>query len=321
MFSLAAAGVTVDRVVHVSANASVTVEGTAGLPFNTIDEATAHVRKLRQEEPAIGTIVVAIGAGRHRAFSVASGESVDARTIYRGVGDSTVVSGGVEVPPSLWHANKVGAPAVYTADLTSLNISDADLGAIAAGGCVHGCPDMQSPLSFNGTAMNLARWPNLEISTGHNVYANAAAPCGAGCLNLGKGSDAAARASRWANQSDAWVHGCAAYCRRAHGPPISEISALYDDRYFEWDWADCYRQVTSIGGGGAELRFTSPAAAESPKANARFYVTNVSLRACALSSLAPSPCVAGTKLLPGRCSVSWTRPVSSISTRRHARCT
>ena len=45
--------------------------------------------------------------------------------------------------------------------------------------------------------------------------------------------------------------------------------------YFEWDWADCYRQIGGVGQGpdkNVQLQMDHDV---SPKSNARFYVTNV----------------------------------------------
>ena len=239
--------------------------GSAAAPFATLSAAAAHVRHLRSTGAALGEVIVTIGAGAYAPISLDesdSGRDAMARTNYRGEGLSTIVSGGVEVPPHLFHANEelavehareltLSSNTIFTADLESLGISDEDLGSIIAGPCVHGCPDMPSGLSFQGHRMTLARWPDVEASTGHNVYTHAANGCGPGCLELDKSSAAATRAHRWVNESG-WLHG-----------------------YFEWDWADCYRQLSSLNATGGGYKLSFEPATEAPKANARFYVTNL----------------------------------------------
>ena len=116
----------------------------------------------------------------------------------------TTVSGGVEVPPKLFApvpGSKVGA---LVADLSSLNIAAADFGAIQAGNCIHGCTDMLSPVSFGGSRMVLARWPNINATDGHNLYTHASTPCGAGCVHVPVSNDTA-RISGWAAEQGGWI--------------------------------------------------------------------------------------------------------------------
>ena len=98
-------------VVPRSTNGSVAVEvepcdsfrpSMRNTTFATVAQAQRHVRALRTAG-ASGNIVVHIGEGVHTPFEVGpanSGLHGGARTVYRGRGSGTVISGGVEIPPA-----------------------------------------------------------------------------------------------------------------------------------------------------------------------------------------------------------------------------
>ena len=139
--------------------------------------------------------------------------------------------------------------------LQSLGIPLASFGAIVAGDCIHGCTRMPAPLSFGlGAPMVLARWPNLDLTTGRNTYDNAGAACGEGCLSVKNAGGAGERVARWATEGTGWIHG-----------------------YFEWDWADCYRAIVSVNTTAAPnvTQVTFDPADARPKPNARFYGLNL----------------------------------------------
>eukprot|EP00935_MAST-01C_sp_MAST-1C-sp1_P002107 g2107.t1 len=308
--------------------------------FETIAEAQRHVRQLRAAGTS-GEIVIEIGEGTHAPFRIGpsdSGLNANARTIYRGQGLTTRVSGGTEIPPALFkptktlpavwdiridgqydsptlqlngtkdelfrvrtvaaggpddprhgvckqynvdtqnilestHDNKtwtLAAPldcgngwqkiasasfmpggSLLTADISSLKLDPASFGDIKAGECVHTCATTRAGLSFNDEEMVLARWPNFDFAKGQNVYTHLTSG-GAGSFVLTPADDALkARMLQWAGTG--WVHG-----------------------YWEWDWADCYRQVTSVTpSGDHDLQFKFTPADTTPKKNARFYATNL----------------------------------------------
>jgi hypothetical protein len=147
--------------------------------------------------------------------------------------------------------------AAYVADITGLGVPFGEFGAIAAGGCIHGCPAMPAGLSFGDQRLTIARWPNLEARTGNNVYHHAAEGCGAGCFTVATCPGCASqRLKGWAAQGTGWIHG-----------------------YFEWDWADCYRKIegVSLANTSSSDVFTVKVlpADSSPKPSARFYALNL----------------------------------------------
>ena len=156
---------------HVTVTATATA-GAHSLPASThsnIAGAQHRVRELRAAGVA-GEIVLVIGAGVHPPFSVEASDSglhSDARTVYRGTGPRTLISGGTEVPPSLFKPNpSASSPARLTADITSLGLDPAAFGSIVAAECVHTCSTTRAMLSFGGAEMTLARWPNYDRARG-----------------------------------------------------------------------------------------------------------------------------------------------------------
>eukprot|EP00729_Bicosta_minor_P023504 gene23503-12020_t len=132
--------------------------------YPSIAAAQHAVRALRASGVA-GEIVVDISKGVHPPFSVGasdSGLNANARTVYRGRGImETTVSGGVEIPPSLFKPSATN-PAMLTADITSLKLDPASFGEIVAAECIHTCSTTRAMLSFNNEEMTLARWPNFD---------------------------------------------------------------------------------------------------------------------------------------------------------------
>ena len=94
---------------HLRGEVTVTVvDSEVSSKFTTVAEAQHHVRSLR----AAGSqddITIAIGEGVHAPFTIGasdSGFSADGRTIYRGSGGKTKISGGTEIPPGLFKPSK-----------------------------------------------------------------------------------------------------------------------------------------------------------------------------------------------------------------------
>jgi hypothetical protein len=209
---------------------TVTISGTAAAAaassssHPTIPEAQRHVRGLRTAG-VTGEIVLDI-EGAHPPFSVGrqdSGLHDNARTVYRGKGAKTRISGGVEIPPSLFkHSGSSANPALLTADISSLNLDPASFGEIAAAECVHTCSTTCALLSFNDEEMILARWPDFDRATGRNVYTHLKSPSsGAGSFVYAPdNATVKARVLNWAKEGGGWLHG-----------------------YWQFDWADCYREI------------------------------------------------------------------------------
>ena len=209
-----------------SSEVTVTVSS-VGFPnsvHSTIAEAQQHVRGLRAGGLA-QEIVLDIGEGVHPPFTVGmadSGLHPSARTVYRGKGDQTRVSGGVEIPPSLFKPSQSN-PALLTADITSLHLDPASFGEIEAVECIHTCATTRAMLSFNDEEMILARWPNFDRVAGRNVYTHLASG------DLGRftvtptNTTVKARMLKWGTEEGGWLHG-----------------------YWKWDWADCYRKLETV---------------------------------------------------------------------------
>ena len=98
-----------DVSVYVSTGAlRAGADGSAINPFPSIPEAQEHVRQLRVGGE-IGEVVIHIAKGLYPPFAVHGGDSglhAGPKTIYRGVGINTRISGGTEIPPSLFKPTK-----------------------------------------------------------------------------------------------------------------------------------------------------------------------------------------------------------------------
>ena len=149
------------------------------------------------------------------------------KTNVRVIGEeNSVVSGGIEIPPSMFEINptltKKAGRDVYTAR----NISQiVQIQTMEENGCVHGCSGVPTLLTFGDTNMVLARWPNLNVTNERNEYFHASkdSACGTGCVALDNTESTRERVQAWGNETNAFIHG-----------------------YFEWDWADCYRKIESV---------------------------------------------------------------------------
>lgn len=106
--------------------------------------------------------------------------------------------------------------------------------------------------------MHLARWPNLNSTNERNIYFNAdtSKTCGKGCVAINN-TVTTQRMRAWENETNAFLHG-----------------------YFEWDWADCYREIISVRMPSSSSSSNlinisiSPQDLE-PKLNSRFYAVNL----------------------------------------------
>lgn len=197
------------------------MDGSSSSFHPTIPQAQRHVRMLRAAG-ATGEIVLEI-EGTHPPFSVGqrdSGLHPNARTVYRGKGAKTRISGGTEIPPALFKPSAAN-PALLTADISSLNLDLASFGEIAAAECVHTCATTRAVLSFGDEEMTLARWPNIDRAKGRNVYTHVKSPGeSGGFVYAPDNATVRARVLNWAKEGGGWLHG-----------------------YWEFDWADCYRKI------------------------------------------------------------------------------
>jgi hypothetical protein len=194
--------------------------------FTTIRHAQQHVRDLRAAG-ASGEIVLDIGIGMHPPFSVSANDSglhASARTIYRGKGTKTRISGGTEIPPALFKPSKnLQGGTLLTADISSLKLDPTSFGEIVAADCIHTCATTRAMLSFNDEEMTLARWPNFDRAQGRNVYTHLVSGGSGSFVVSPDDASVKARMLQWGKEGTGWVHG-----------------------YWEWDWADCYRKIAGV---------------------------------------------------------------------------
>jgi hypothetical protein len=190
---------------------TVPADGDAALPSSvhpTVAEAQRHVRRLRAAGVA-REIVLELGAGVHPPFAVGAADSglhPGARTVYRGSGARTRISGGVEIPPSLFKPSPDN-PALLTADITSLHLDPASFGEITAAEC-HACSTTRAMLSFGAEEMTLARWPDFDRTAGRNVYTHLASGGPSGRFVVAPpNATVKARMLKWADEPDGWLHG------------------------------------------------------------------------------------------------------------------
>ena len=115
-------------------------------PFETTDFALEQLATLNNHDPNTKHAVLILESGSHSSFSVPSDslKGFSSLTIRgRGIAN-TAVSGGIEIPRTLFHKNEelsahTQSPDsifVYTANISSLNISSDDLYEIETNGCV-----------------------------------------------------------------------------------------------------------------------------------------------------------------------------------------
>ncbi len=169
--------------------------------------------------------------------------------------------GGVAIPASAWApAGAAAAPGTLVAKLGAdgVNVARWGLGSLAGGGLGQ-CSDTMAELFFNGSPQYLARFPNVDPSSGTWEWLGIERVENKSNAFYVNGSGAA-HALRWPTAStpgdSAWVHG-----------------------FWSFDWADSYcevKDVVSDGKGGAEITIvpsTPPVYGFLPKA--RFYGVNI----------------------------------------------
>jgi hypothetical protein len=197
-----------------------------------------------------GNYEIVLASGIHDAIDLRYKSNV------RIVGEeNSVVSGGIEIPPSMFEINPILTKAAGIEVYTAKNISSkvTNIQQIEESGCVHGCAGVPTGVTFGETNMVLARWPNLNRTTDRNVYFHASKEftCDVGCIALDR-TNITNRILAWGNEKNAFIHG-----------------------YFEWDWADCYRKIESVKADMSTLNVSLVSSDLTPKSNLRFYGTNI----------------------------------------------
>lgn len=171
------AAVDAEHVVHVRARGPLrvaeagAVAGSAGSPFATIHGARDHLRTLRTGGDRRTRYRVVIGAGTYAPLELQAHDSGSPGRPVIYEADSAdgpaVISAGVQVPKESFQP-WAGHPGIYKADLTSLGLT---YGSITAGGdCGGNCTGFaKAGLVFSNLSMVLARWPNVDNTTGKYV--------------------------------------------------------------------------------------------------------------------------------------------------------
>jgi hypothetical protein len=208
--------------------------GSLGWPYRTLDQAKKHIIREHSTRPPLAarrrnaTMTVWLASGTYGALQLdhEALSGVSWRGIAGGAAPA-VLSGGIEVPASRFK-QWAGMKGVYVASLDGLGIDD--LGSmVSSGNCVDDCQHGDKVgLSFGGTLMTLARWPNVDrAANGSWRWAHAwvdptAEPSGRFAVNLTQVPDAV-RMLRWPSEARPFLHG-----------------------YWEWDWGDCYAKLTGV---------------------------------------------------------------------------
>jgi hypothetical protein len=231
--------------IHVDSRADLggaAADGTASLPYPTLDGARSHIihsssNGAANAANAANATVVHVHPGRyaslrldHAALSWSRWEGViDGGGAGAGL---PIVTGGVDVPIERF-APWPGRAGVVVASLAGLNVSGG-LGGMQDNNCVDGCRHDKVGVTFDGAPLTLARWPNRDAALAGtdggwewaHAWVDPAQPTYNGFIVNTTDTPDAARMEAWAaelGEGGAWVHG-----------------------YFEWDWADCYQRVTSV---------------------------------------------------------------------------
>ena len=246
--------------------------GTAASPWRTLGRAQAAVRPA----PAGATVLIrgdcfpvdASGAfdGTGAVLSlgpVDSGAPGAPVTWAAWPGASARLLGGVAIPAAAWAPAGAAAPVPGTlmADLGAGGVDAAKwgLGSLAGGGLGQ-CVDTMAELFFNGAPQYLARFPNVDPSSGAWEWLEISRVMDKENTFVVNGTGAE-HALQWGSAASSpggapWVHG-----------------------FWSYDWADSYtrvKSVTSDGQGGAEITIdpsTPPVYGFLPKA--RFMGVNI----------------------------------------------
>ena len=149
-------------------------DGSPGAPFPTIEAARDHLRALRGDGAQDGDrrYRVIIGAGTYPPLQLERQDSGSPRSPVVYEADSSrgpvVVSAGIQIAKSAFQPWE-GHPGVLKANLSQLGV---DYGSITAGGdCGGNCTGFaKAGLVFANLSMVLARWPNVDATTGKYAW-------------------------------------------------------------------------------------------------------------------------------------------------------
>ena len=191
-----------------AAAALIIVDGSAVSPFPTIEAARDHLRTLRAAgEGGNRSYRVVIGSGTYAPLRLEPEDSGSPGhpVIYEADRSDglVVISAGTQVPKDAF-MQWSGHPGIVKADLSSLHL---DFGSIAPGsGCGGDCTGFKkASLVFSNRSMVLARWPNIDSTTGKQVWEKIQIG-GANGFSV-KDPTAVARMAKWGSEAEqAWLH-------------------------------------------------------------------------------------------------------------------
>jgi hypothetical protein len=254
--------------VDCDAGSDATGDGSPSKPFLTLMKARDAVRAV---QPLTGPLSILVTAGTDCLPRTSEGatnfsapllslEDVDSGTqaapvtwTSTGPGRARLLA-GASIPPSAW-SPYAPIPGTFSLALGAggLDVAQYGYGSLGAGG-LGTCADTAMELFFNGSAMTLARYPNISPN-GTWQWMNIHSVDNT-TRRFKVNGTAAARALTWATAPRGWLHG-----------------------FWSFDWSDSYTEIESVsavGGGETEITTdanTVPVYGYLPLA--RFYAVNI----------------------------------------------
>ena len=188
------------------------------LLFPTIHAARDYLRKLRKTSVGDAAVVVrkhgatvTIGPGVYPALELLPEDSgtAEAPVIWQAAAydGSTVVSGGVHVPASLfkpWASH----PHILTANIAGFNLTFGTIKSIPFPQGDYGNCTMftKMGLNFQNTKALLARWPNVDNETGRYRWQHVESQPKTTNSFTVTTPDLVARMVKWSAEPDPWMH-------------------------------------------------------------------------------------------------------------------
>jgi hypothetical protein len=181
-------------------------------------------------------------------------------TIAPHAGEPVVMTAGVRIPSSAFKPASGGSsPSQLSASLPGIAASL----AVGTYGVVSDCSS-RIDVSMNGKPLTLARWPNINASTGYNEWGsvlsvlsqepNAAFTLATATSSSCSNAVTTAQLASWAKEADLWTHG-----------------------YWGFDWADSYAKVGTVYPDNATIRLSGNNQARKRHFLSTFYIKMIFL--------------------------------------------
>lgn len=221
------------------ANGSDSANGSAAHPFKTAAHAAdaAAAASMVNGTSAVSVLLAdGMYADALMLGPAQSGSPSAAITFQPSSPGSTnvVFSGGKHLPGAVF--SRAPAPSkVYTVDLKKQGLDVSLLGHLAPGE-LGTCNQDVSQVFIDGQPLLLARYPNVNASSGYNEWMNIAQVQSATrAFSLSPSQVSPARLAAWADEDALWFHG-----------------------YWSQDWADSYVQASSLDGYNVTVQPETP---------------------------------------------------------------